>query len=78
MIPNCNKLKLWYTEGGPDNIGTHHFTNTICKNCDDRSLFKFSDPSDGGLGWFGGCGDFHCTGLENIVLRDVGGKLSGL
>jgi hypothetical protein len=32
------------------------------------------DPSDGNLGWFGGCGNLHCTGAENILITDMDGS----
>jgi len=36
-----------------------------------------SDPKDSNLGWFGGCGNLHCTGPENILIHDHTGDFYG-
>jgi hypothetical protein len=40
----------------------HFLTNTVCKDCEEKSLFSFRDADPSLIGWFGGCGSFECTG----------------
>lgn len=55
----------------------HYLTNVSCDNCEKDALFKLEDPKAMWRGWFGGCGDFDCTGLENLLIRDNTGTFLG-
>jgi len=35
------------------------------------------EPREAWRGWFGGCGQFDCTGLENMIIQDLTGDLLG-
>lgn len=35
------------------------------------------EPREKWRGWFGGCGQFDCTGLENMIIQDLTGNLLG-
>ena len=51
--------------------------NVRCTNCDKEALFKFDKGLDEWIGWFGGCGNFLCTGPENVLVTDFTGGLLG-
>lgn len=35
------------------------------------------EPREAWRGWFGGCGQFDCTGMENMLIQDLTGDLLG-
>lgn len=52
--------------------------NVSCTDCNRDSLAFIMDPKeDKWGGWFGGCGDFVCTGMENMLLEDLSGHFLG-
>lgn len=46
----------------------HYLTKVQCLNCEMKSLFFIHDPNQNYLGWFGGCGQNVCTGLQNFLV----------
>jgi hypothetical protein len=56
-----------------DLVGGHYLFNCSCTNCDTNSYVKCDPNSPSHLGWFGGCGDILCTGLQNYLVRDYNG-----
>lgn len=46
---------------------------TTCDNCEEDGYFFFRPPSDSWAGWFGGCGEFLCTGPDNVLMTDHDG-----
>ena len=56
-------------------IGSHHFYNTSCRNCELRSVSKFTDPLLSEVGPLKACGEFPCTGRENYFIEDHTGHL---
>ena len=52
--------------------GVNLFTSK-CTNCDANSYLLADAPNQGFLGWFGGCGDLVCTGLQNYLITDFDG-----
>jgi hypothetical protein len=55
----------------------HYLKNVKCNNCEDGAKFDFIDASASGIGWFGGCGSFECTGKWNVLMSDVDGSFLG-
>lgn len=35
------------------------------------------EPKEKWRGWFGGCGQFDCTGQENVIIQDLTGHFIG-
>lgn len=35
--------------------------------------FAFAEMNPGHAGWFGGCGNFSCTGKDNALIQDNDG-----
>lgn len=60
-----------------DSVMGHYLTNVKCDNCEESALFSFHSPSQSGIGWFGGCGSFVCTGLKNLLIYDKDGAYLG-
>lgn len=54
-----------------------YLTDVSCEDCDFEALVYIMDPLEDWEGWFGGCGDFVCTGIENVLIQDLSGSLFG-
>ena len=77
-IPYCSNMAVFKRHpGASDGTASHHLTNTKCENCQKESWGKFDPPSDSWLGWFGGCGEFPCTGPSNYIIFDQDGTFTG-
>lgn len=53
---------------GADAHAGHYLTNVKCTDCDYEALIFLMDPREGWRGWFGGCGQIDCTGMENMLI----------
>jgi hypothetical protein len=74
-IPQCSNNRVFRQHGGAvDTTMGHYLSNTVCNNCDQDAKFNFLDASAGEVGWFGGCGQFECTGKWNVLVHDTDGK----
>lgn len=58
-----------------DATASHYLTNVFCTNCDKKAFATFREPNIKWRGWFGGCGDFDCTGPKNVLIVDFSGRL---
>lgn len=51
-----------------DATAGHYLTRVTCTNCEEDAFAFIMDPNPEWRGWFGGCGDMDCTGLENVLI----------
>lgn len=66
---NCGDNRVFrYHETNEENLGTHILNNVRCQQCDKEMLFKFGEMKPSHAGWFGGCGNFSCTGKDNAII----------
>ena len=63
--------------GASDQTAGHYLYNCPCRDCQDNSYVKCDHPNPGGFGWFGGCGELHCTGKINYIVDDRTGEFLG-
>ncbi len=61
--------------GGMDITASHHLFNTTCVDCQLGAFAYFQPPNPHDLGWFGGCGDILCTGMNNYFIQDHSGTM---
>ena len=74
----CERNFVFRPHGGAsDQTGGHNLYNSTCLNCDNNSYVKMDAPSPSAIGWFGGCGDIHCTGKINYLVQDYDGTFLG-
>jgi hypothetical protein len=45
-----------------------YLTNVSCTNCDEDGKVFIMEPREAWRGWFGGCGQFDCTGMKNVLI----------
>ena len=77
-IASCgNNHAMKPHHGGFDMVGSANLFSSTCSNCDSDSYLLATPPSDSRLGWFGGCGDIHCTGFQNYLVQDHTGSFFG-
>lgn len=77
-LPYCEKMAVFKRHNlASDGTGSHHLTNTVCRNCENKSWAYFDKPDLGWRGWFGGCGDLDCTGPNSYVISDRDGSFTG-
>lgn len=70
----CGDNRAFVTQQkASDQTAGHYLRNVKCTNCDKNALFRFLSPLDAWRGWFGGCGEFDCTGHHNVLLVDFDG-----
>lgn len=74
---NSRNVVLRNHGSASDATAAHYLRNTTCESCDAQSLIFIEDPKPNWQGWFGGCGDFNCTGLRNVLVQDVDGSFFG-
>lgn len=60
-----------------DYISPHYLTRVTSELSAESQVFRFLDPNENRKGWFGGCGEFMCTGRKNVYVQDMDGKLLG-
>jgi hypothetical protein len=79
-LPTCGGGHAWATHpSASDMTAGHYLWNVDCLNCDHESKINFRSPSKSWLGWFGGCGEFLCTGPDNVIVHDWTGRfLNGI
>lgn len=63
--------------GASDQTAGHYLTNSPCTNCDTESYLFAQKPLQKNFGWFGGCGELHCTGRVNYMIQDMDGTFLG-
>lgn len=45
-----------------------YLSNVKCTNCEKDGYIFIAEPREKWRGWFGGCGNMDCTGLENVLV----------
>ena len=76
--PVCGNNKVFVTHPiASDMTAGHYLFGVNCTNCDADAKVYFRNPSPGWLGWFGGCGNFLCTGPNNVLIHDYNGTFFG-
>lgn len=45
-----------------------YLRNVKCTECEKDGYIHIMEPREKWRGWFGGCGQFDCTGLENMLI----------
>ena len=77
-LPQCSDNFLFKPHSlASDMTGSHHLNNVVCNNCSVDSLARFTPPNPRDFGWFGGCGNLLCTGMNNYLIHDWTGDLLG-
>ncbi len=61
-----------------DFTGSAYLTKSSCFNCDQQAWAYFEKPDPKWRGWFGGCGEFDCTGPNNYFIYDQDGSFTGV
>jgi hypothetical protein len=56
------------------NVKNHNY---LSKKLNYLTPISFRNPNPALKGWFGGCGQFECTGDYNILVHDQDGSLLG-
>lgn len=65
----CQNNSIFYTHGSAaSNSAGTYLSNVKCVDCDRSALLFLMEPRDTWRGWFGGCGNMDCTGLENMLI----------
>jgi len=73
-LPQCSNNVIFRPHGGASDItGSHHLFDSNCTDCQLEAYAHFDSPNQGDLGWFGGCGDILCTGMNNYLIHDHSG-----
>ncbi len=62
------KFFLYVILGASDATSGHYLKNVRCYNCNKSAFVTFDNPNKAWLNRTGGCGDFNCTGLENVLI----------
>lgn len=47
---------------GADAQAGHYLREVTCNDCDEEGKIFLMEPKEAWRGWFGGCGQFDCTG----------------
>ena len=77
-LETCGNNYLFRPNGNaPDLVGSAYIWTTVCDSCDSDAIGRFDAPLKSEIGWFGGCGNFLCTGRNNYILEDYSGTLFG-
>ena len=78
---NWNQCKANYlfstVSTATDGSASLFIKNSVCENCEKDTFVNWLKPKASKIGWLGGCGNMVCTGLRNILISDLDGKLFG-
>lgn len=75
---SCSNNHVFRPHGGAsDQTAGHYLSNCPCTDCDQQSYVMCDAPDPTGIGWFGGCGDIHCSGKKNYMVHDLTGDFLG-
>lgn len=65
----CKGNRVFRTNSNaPESHSGHYLRNVKCTNCHRDGMFYLMEPKVAWRGWFGGCGQMDCTGLENMLI----------
>ena len=77
-LAGCGNNSVFRPHGGAsDQTAGHYLYDCPCLDCEDNSYVKMDPPNPAGFGWFGGCGELHCTGKKNYMVQDRTGDFLG-
>jgi hypothetical protein len=78
-VGSCSGNRAFRTNANAhESTSGHYLKNVKCTNCHRDGLVYLIEPSANARGWFGGCGQFDCTGLENVLIQDLTGDFLGV